>query len=124
MPTSTKGVNSLVQGGLTPIPRRDAEWAAGGTNGVRGRMPRLPGGASGDAAGLPAFVDMEFGPDRQVIGDFQGLLQRQIVLAEEIEDAASPREFVRGSAVEEQVVTLFRALGVGGRCRDDGRQTG
>src|SRR5436190_22967385 len=66
-------------------------------------------------AGVSAFEHAKFGPDRQVVRDALGLLEREIVLAEKIEYAAAAVEFRGGSLMEQDVVVLSIVKCVGRR---------
>src|SRR5262245_58831670 len=83
-------------------PLRDAaRWRGGQTNlEARVTWPRSKG------SGAAAFENAEFGPDGKVIGDALGLLEREVVVAEEIKDAAAAGEFGGSGLVKEDVVVL------------------
>src|SRR4051812_26698116 len=69
--------------------------------------------AIGYATGSCTFVRVEFGPDREVVGDFQRLIDVQVKLLGKVEDAPLAGEFGGGSPVENDVVVLGVLTGVG-----------
>ncbi len=62
--------------------------------------------ARGDATGRRAFVGVEFGPDGEVIGDFQGLFERQVELLLKVEHAPFTSELGCRGLVNDDVVVL------------------
>src|SRR4029079_18797243 len=75
--------------------------------------------AIGDSAGSCAFVGAEFGPDGEVVGDFQGLIEIQVELVANVENAPAAGELGRGGAVENDVVELGFLERVGVRVAHD-----
>ena len=63
-------------------------------------------------ARLSIFIGTELGPDGQVLGDLQGLLRREVQLANHVQHAGAAGVLDRRAAVEEDVVghAAFPAL--------------
>src|SRR3954452_25135111 len=75
--------------------------------------------AGGDSARGRAFVGVELGPNGEVVGDFQRLIEVQVKLLGEVEDAPLACELSRGRSVENDVIVLGVLTGVGVRVHHD-----
>lgn len=75
-----------------------------------------------DESAPSAFVDAEFRPDRQMVRDLRGALDRQIELAHQVEDFRLSGELARGAAIKNDIIQQVRALGGGRHIRNGNRR--
>src|SRR3954469_23542992 len=89
------------------------------------RLPRCwPHSHTGDFRRAAPFIDAEFAPDGEMVGDEQGVFQREVIYPHEIEDAAAAGVLDRVLVVEDDIVELVSAAGVGSVAGDDVPQVG